>query len=316
MQWLRESGGYLQWFIGTVTFAYAAYLLRVWLIARRINATTKGLYIKFLIRIAYVGLIIVAILGPLYGVVEQEATISGKDIWVLMDISASMEAADVPPSRLDRAKSFVADLAAAQPGNRIGIIAFSTEAFVQCPLTSDKEALNLFLQTLSPAIMPEQGSNMEAPLTVLADVLEQDTNFRNTTARCALLISDGETEADVNKPAARLIAMRVPIFVLGVGTLDGAPLPRKRKAGEEPPISVLQPTFLKNLAEACHGEYFWLNPTENPLEAVLAEISKVKSKLFVAQTVQLGANKYHFALALALLLMVFDVVFTIGVIKW
>ena len=316
MQWLRESGGYLHWLIGTVTLAYAAYLLRVWLIARRLNASTKGLYIKFLLRIAYVGLIIVALLGPLYGVVEQEATLSGKDIWVLMDISASMEAADVPPSRLERAKSFVADLATAQPGNRIGIIAFSTEAFVQCPLTSDREALNLFLQTLSPAIMPEQGSNLEAPLTVLADVMEQDTAFKQTTAQCALLISDGETEADVNKPAARLMAMRLPIFVLGVGTTEGAPLPRKRKAGEESPITVLQPTFLKSLAEACRGEYFWLSPTENPLEAVLTEISKVKSKLFVAQTVQLGANKYHFALALALLLMVFDVVFTIGVIKW
>ncbi|MFY8034864.1 MAG: vWA domain-containing protein [Flexibacteraceae bacterium] len=316
MQWLREIGPYFQWLVGACTIAYAAYLIRVLLIARKLNATTKGLYIKFLLRICYIGLIMVAIIGPLYGVVEQQATVSGKDIWVMLDISASMEATDVPPNRLDRAKQFLSDLAALAPNNRIGLIGFSTEAFVHCPLTNDKEALQLFLQTLSPQMMPQQGSDLVAPLTVLAEVLEQDTSKGLNTAQCALLITDGETDADLNPIAKRLVAQNVPLLVLGVGTEAGASLPRKREVGKDAPISSLNPILLSSLASACKGNYYHLDGVTNPLQAVNERIAQVQGKLFMAQTVQLGANKYHFALVMALVLMIIDVVFTIGVIKW
>jgi Ca-activated chloride channel family protein len=316
MQWLREIGPYFQWLVGACTLAYAAYLIRVMLIAKKLNATTKGLYIKFLLRILYITLIMVAIVGPLFGVVEQQATISGKDVWVLLDISASMEATDVPPSRLERAKLFIKELAELSPNNRLGIIAFSTEAFVQCPLTNDKEALLLFLQTLSPQIMPQQGSDLVAPLGLLADVVEKDTNKNMGTAQCALLITDGETDADLNPIARRLLAQNIPLLVVGVGTEAGAPLPKKRELGQEPPISNLNPILLNSLAAACNGSYYHLDGLENPLENVNTRINQMQGKLFMAQTVQLGANKYHFALVMALILMVIDVVFTIGVIKW
>lgn len=164
-----------------------------------------------------------ALVRPRWGFHWEDIKRRGVDIMVAVDVSKSMLARDIPPSRLERAKRKVEDLVKMLEGDRIGLIAFAGASFVQCPLTLDYGAFSMFLDYLSPDLIPVPG-------TAIGDAVRKGVesfNRRERTAKALILITDGEDHGSKPLEAAELAKKEgVRIFTIGIGQEDaGAPIP-------------------------------------------------------------------------------------------
>lgn len=138
---------------------YLSFIWRVVSTTRRLGLSAKRVFIKAILRTIYFGLIITALLGPSFGDTSREIKTVGKDIFICIDLSQSMNATDVQPSRLEKVKFELKNIVEAFNSDRIGLIMFSSEAYMQCPLTYDNNALNLFIQTLNTDMVPNFGTD-------------------------------------------------------------------------------------------------------------------------------------------------------------
>ena len=171
-------------------------------------------------------LIIVALLGPSFGETTKEVKSEGKDIYLAVDLSQSMNAFDIQPTRLEKVKFELKKIVESFSSDRIGLIIFSSEAFVQCPLTYDQSALNLFINTLNTSLVPNAGTDFGAPLNMALDKIDEiETAVTQQKAKIILMISDGEDFGDQTEEAAeKVVQSGVQLFALGVGTEVGSKL--------------------------------------------------------------------------------------------
>jgi Ca-activated chloride channel family protein len=175
---------------------------------------------------------------------------------VVLDLSRSMLAADLPPSRLERARYKVADILSQSREGQTGLVVFAGDAFVVAPLTSDTDTIQALLPPLEPALMPVQGSRVDLALQLAGDLLRQAGLGRGEV----LLVTDGFTDTEALDVARELDAGGYRVSVLGVGTGDGAPLPDGRggylrDAQGEIVVPGLEPSALRALAAAGGGRY-------------------------------------------------------------
>jgi Ca-activated chloride channel homolog len=169
-------------------------------------------------------LLLVAAAGPQCGERTEIVKRSGIDLVVALDASTSMLARDVKPSRLERAKVEVAALLDRLRGDRVGLVVFAGESFVQCPLTTDYSAAKLFLRAVDPAAMPQQGTAIAAALQEARRVL--DGGARGSAGRAVLLITDGEdNQGEAADAAKELGDAGVRVYAVAVGSEAGEPIP-------------------------------------------------------------------------------------------
>ena len=169
-------------------------------------------------------LLLVAAAGPQCGERTEIVKRSGIDLVVALDASTSMLARDVKPSRLERAKVEVSALLDRLHGDRVGLVVFAGEAFVQCPLTTDYSAAKLFLRAVDPAAMPQQGTAIAGALHEARRVLEG--GGRGGAARAVLLITDGEdNEGEALDAARELGDAGLRVYAVAVGSEEGEPIP-------------------------------------------------------------------------------------------
>ncbi|MCC6333136.1 MAG: VWA domain-containing protein [Myxococcales bacterium] len=215
---------------------------------------------------AGLALLALAWAGPLLGESQQKVTRRGIDLVVALDASRSMLASDVAPSRLLAARAAVEQLVDRLGGDRVGVVAFARDAFVQAPLTTDYDAARLYLRAVDPLQMQQGG-------TALAGALEQAGGMFERAAesgrdRAVLLVSDGEDwGGGAVEEAKQLASQGVRVFTLGVGTTQGAPVPvldaRGRLTGYEkdaqgaPVVTRPNPQALAAIAAAGNGEAFF-----------------------------------------------------------
>jgi len=175
-------------------------------------------------------LLFIAAAGPQCGERTELVKRNGIDLVVALDASSSMLARDVKPSRLDRAKLELTALLDRLKGDRVGLVVFAGEAFVQCPLTTDYSAARLFLRAVEPGAMPQQGTAIASALYEAKRVL--DGGSRGAAARAVLLITDGEDQqGDALKAASELGDSGIRIYAVPVGTEAGEPIPITDKNG-------------------------------------------------------------------------------------
>ena len=167
--------------------------------------------------------ICLALSGPQYGYKWQTIEQKGVDIIVAIDLSRSMLATDIQPTRLDRAKREIYDLLAMLKGDRMGLVAFAGTAFLQCPLTLDYEAFNIFLNSLTPDSMPVGGTDISGAITASLSAFDLNT----ASQKAIILITDGENtgKADPMEAAESARKAGVKLFCIGVGSDEGVPLP-------------------------------------------------------------------------------------------
>ncbi len=197
VSWYRAFGTTEIILIALFAVFYGLYLYRVVQIARTLNTSFSNIFIKLVLRIILFALLIIALLGPSFGSSKKEVQSAGKDIMLCVDLSKSMDAFDITPTRLEKVKYELKKIVQAFNSDRIGIIIFSAEAFMQCPLTYDQNALNLFIETMNTNLVPSGGTDFGPPLRMAVEKLEQDNSTRTqTTSKIILFISDGEDFGD------------------------------------------------------------------------------------------------------------------------
>jgi Ca-activated chloride channel family protein len=172
--------------------------------------------------------ILVALCRPQYGFQWEEVKRKGVDILVAMDVSSSMLAKDVDPNRLERARREVIDLLALLQGDRIGLIAFAGIPYLQCPLTLDYGAMELFMNYLDTDLIPVPGTAIADAIRLATDVFQK----RQSKTKALILITDGEDHGGDPVAAAKEAKRSgVKIFTIGIGKEGGAPIPAASGGG-------------------------------------------------------------------------------------
>ncbi len=216
-------------------------------------------------------LLLVAAARPWWGTVSTRYTSSGRDIMTLFDVSRSMLATDVAPSRLQHAQYLLKELVNANPGDRFGLVAFAGESFLECPLTSDRVSFLQYVDELSPESIPVGGTNLERALRTADEAFRaSEGNFR-----AVLLFTDGdELDGRSERAAAALREKRIPLFVCGLGD-PGVPalVPEpgggfKRDSSGELVRTRLAEDTLRKLAAGTGGIYVRSTALESGFDAI------------------------------------------------
>lgn len=266
--------------------------------------------------VAVLGLAL-ALAGPRYGTQLREVQQEGLDVIVALDISESMRAEDVAPSRLEKAKyeidAFLDDLA----GSRVGLVVFAGEAFLQCPLTSDFGAVRLFLDAAEPSLIPTQGTDFGQALRVAAqafDVADGNLDGGEARARALLVISDGENHEGGFRPTlTSLEDQGVAIFAAGVGSAEGAPIPvmrQNRRVGYKTDRSgrtvqsQLNEESLRDLVAG--GAYYRIDRTASDLSEITTALGRLDRGSVASEQFETFAEQYQWPLAFALLLLIIE----------
>ena len=186
-----------------------------------LTRSESGRLIKIFLFLLGLTFLVLALMEPKWGYTWEEMKREGRDIIVAVDVSRSMLAQDIAPSRLERAKRAILDLMQIMQGDRIGLVAFAGSAFVQCPLTLDYGAAKMFLSELDPSLIPKGGTQIGE--AIIKSVNAFEGNERNT--RALILITDGENlQGDLDNAIKMAKEKGVKIFCIGIGTPSGSPI--------------------------------------------------------------------------------------------
>ena len=318
--WYRGFGITEIIFTALFVALYAFYIFRVVTIARALKTSFAAIFIKVGIRTVMFALLIVALLGPSFGSSKQEVKSIGKDIMICIDLSKSMDAFDIQPTRLEKIKFEMKKVVEAFNSDRIGIIIFSGEAFMQCPLTYDQNALNIFIDALNTNLVPGSGTDFGPPLTMAMKKMEEDNSRSDAKSKIIILISDGEDFGEDTADAAQEIEDEdIKLFTLGIGTEKGGQIRsgsgfKTDKSGNVV-ISKLNSTSLMALASRTGGKYFEINETRNDVSRLINTIGKIEGELMDARMMDVTANRYFYFLIVALGLLVLDVLLNIKTVR-
>jgi Ca-activated chloride channel family protein len=292
-------------------------------IAATLKVNTAAIVIKLLIRSLYLSLIILALMGPLFGEVQKEVKAVGRDIFICVDLSESMNANDISPSRLSRLKYALKTLSSSLKGDRIGLIIFSNEAFMQCPLTFDQGALQLFIETMNTDLLPSSGTDFGPPLDLAMKKLmnEDGGTPGKKLARLILLISDGEDFGEETEQAMEKVKENgIRLLTLGIGTQAGGKIPSSQGGYLNDDegnvvISKLEDASLRKLADDTGGGYFEITDDKSELDALINSIKKFEGTVRESRTFDVSTNKYMYPLLLAMVLILFDLLIKIRIIR-
>ncbi|MEE3112481.1 MAG: VWA domain-containing protein [Bacteroidota bacterium] len=321
MEYIKEFGFIEILLILTFIIFYLIYIVRLLRINSSISVSFKGVITKIIFRSTYFFLMIIALLGPSFGNSKKEIKVIGKDIMIAIDLSESMNANDIQPSRLEKIKFELKKIIDEFNSDRIGIIMFSNEAYIQCPLTYDKNALNLFIETLNTGLVPNSGTDFGPPLDLSLDKLLADKIQKNDKSKIIILISDGEDFGEnTYEIVDKIKESSIKLFTVGIGTAQGTRITlrnglfKKDKDGKEV-ITKLNSTSLKKIANETKGKYFEISNQINQINGMIYEIKEIKGDLIDSKFMDVTKNKYFYFLFVALILMSMDFLFNFKIIK-
>jgi len=290
-------------------------------ISKAYQVSVGAIIFKILIRSSYFALFIIALLGPTFGDSKREVKSIGKDIFIAIDLSQSMNAFDIAPSRLKKIKFEMKNIIDAFSSDRIGIIMFSNEAFLQSPLTYDKNALELFIETLNTSLVPNSGTDFGPPLEMALEKFEKEkTTASQVKSKIIVLISDGEDFGEkTDEIAEKVESAGIKLFTLGIGTEQGSKIPgrtgyKKDLIGQDV-VTKLIPKSLKKLASQTEGKYFEINDSRNDVNRLINTIDQIEGELRDAKTLDVGQNRYYIFLWVALGLICLDLLLTLRIVK-
>ena len=304
-------------------FFYLLYLYRVYTVTQKLKNNSFGAVItKLTIRTLYFSLMIFALLAPSFGEVKKEIKTVGKDIYFAVDLSLSMDAIDIQPSRLEKLKFELKKITNAFSSDRLGLIVFSSDAFLQCPLTFDNAATNLFVNSLNTGLVSNAGTDFAPPLQMALKRLDipDDKKSVKKNAKIIILISDGEDFGEETEAVANEIKEAgIKLFTLGIGTKKGGKIPKgyqfKRDKVDNDVITKLDAKPLRKLSDLTDGKYFEVSDKKNDISRLISAINSIEGELRNTKKVDVSANKYHYFLFVAFILIVIDVLLTLKVIK-
>jgi Ca-activated chloride channel family protein len=262
--------------------------------------------IKALLLLAAVLLLLLALARPQFGTRVETVKREGQDIFVALDVSLSMLAEDIRPSRLEKAKREVSQLIDRLEGDRIGLIAFAGEAFVQCPLTLDYGAARLFLSAMDPELIPVPGTAIGEAIRKAGDSFSSE----DQKSKVLIIITDGEDHlGGISKTVQEAAEAGMIIYTIGIGTQQGVPIPEssggrsgsfKKDRQGQVVLTRLNEGALREIAESTGGEHFRVTASATELDQIYAAVSGLEKKELSARQVTLFDEKFQPLLGLAL----------------
>ena len=234
--------------------------------------------VKFVLQLVAISLLIVMMARPQMGSKISHDKRKGIETIICLDISNSMLAQDVAPSRLDKSKMLIENLVDNFNNDKIGLIVFAGDAFVQLPITSDYVSAKMFLQNITPSLIQTQGTNIGAAIDLATKSFTQQDNV----GRAIIVITDGENhEPGAQEAAAAAYKKGINVFILGIGDTKGAPIPMgdgsylKDNAGNTV-MTAVNEQMCKDLAQAGKGEYIHVDNTGDAEKALNDDITKLQ----------------------------------------
>lgn len=276
------------------------------------NVSFKLPVVKFvLLSLAFVFLLL-GLANLQYGTTMEEAKKEGVDLMIALDVSNSMLAEDLSPNRLERAKRAIYQLIEKLQNDRLGIIVFAGESFVQLPITTDYSSAKLFLETIGTDIVPTQGTAIGSAI----DLAMESFDFETTTSKAIIVITDGENhEDDAVQAAQNAVELDVSVHTIGMGSEQGAPLPiykggkqvgfRTDNSGNSV-VSKLDETMLKQIATAGNGTYVRATNANAGLGIIMNEIGKMEKKEFDSKVFKNYESRFQIFLIIALVLLLVE----------
>jgi Ca-activated chloride channel family protein len=257
-----------------------------------------------------IAFVVVALTNPQWGTRRENVKRKGVDTFIALDISRSMLATDVPPSRLDRAKRFGQLLIDELAGNRIGLIYFAGNAYLQMPLTTDFAAAQLFLRAASPDLAPTHGTAIGAAID---QALQSFRAGDPQHSKVLIVLTDGESHDAIAPAKADEAAQRgLLIFTVGIGTAQGSFIPLDygdrqdylRDQSGNPVLSRLDEPLLRALAQSARGSYYHLDAgAKNILAALKTSIDSIEQRTFEQRAYTDFESYFQYFLAIGILLL-------------
>ena len=269
--------------------------------------------LKVLLIVFALAALVVGLVNPKIGSQLETVKREGVDIVFAVDVSKSMEAEDIAPSRLEKSKQLVRQIIGNLGSDRVGIIAYAGSAFPQLPITTDYGSAEMFLESLNTDMISSQG-------TAIGDAIDLATGFfddNQQTNRVMFILSDGEDHGGNIEDMARQAAEAgIRIYTIGVGTTKGGPIPIKRNGviqnykkdnQGETVITKLDPAILQEIAEEANGEYIDGSVTAEVTEKVQEELLTIEKTEFEAKQFADYKSQFQWFVGLAILLLLLDV---------
>lgn len=233
---------------------------------------------KFWLLIAALALLIVMLARPQMGSKVSNDKRNGIETIIALDISNSMLAQDVAPSRLQKSKMMVENLVDNFTNDKIGLVVFAGDAFVQLPITSDYVSAKMFLQSIDPSLIGTQGTDMARAINLAASSFTQQQGV----GRAIILITDGEDHEGGAEEAAKAARKKgINVFILGIGSIKGAPIPLGqgeylKDASGTVVMSALNELMCRKVAQAGSGTYIHVDNSSDAQEKLNSELSKLQ----------------------------------------
>jgi len=266
--------------------------------------------------------LIIAIANPQSGSKLEEVKREGVDLIIALDVSNSMRAEDLSPNRLENAKLAISRLIANLHDDRIGLIIFAGQAYVQLPITTDYEAAKLFLENINSDMISTQGTAIGTAI----DLAVSSFDAKSGNSKAIIVITDGENhEDDAIKAAETAAGKGIVVHTVGMGSENGAPIPvyqngqqsgfRKDNSGTTV-ITRLDENNLKQIAASGRGTYVRANNSQAGISLIFDQINKMQKKEFGTKIYTDYDDHFQFFLLLALVFFVLEFLINERISKW
>ena len=315
MNWLYPLSRTEICFIALFLGIYALYIWRTFRLARQLQTSAWGVIPKFFLRGSYLTLLIIALLGPSFGDAEGDVATTGHDTFLIVDISRSMDANDVVPTRLERIKYDIQQLYDTLPAHRFGMVLAGAEPLLLSPLTADQDALSQFIRDVRTTINPAGDADLCSAIQFAHQKLLADSSTRQRV-RAIVLISDGENAAPCAQSVLTPLRLQnIPLITVGVGTETGSSIRKGngfvRDDDQQIVRTRLNRTYLQDLARDGRGQYIEADANGRYVNELADLLRSLRGGIMDQQRVAVSANKYYYFLLAALGLLLLDLLTTI-----
>ena len=264
----------------------------------------------YLLMLAFVALVF-ALARPQNGMKEQTIKRQGIEVMVALDVSNSMLAEDIAPSRLDKAKQVLSKLIDQMVDDKVGLVVFAGDAYIQLPITCDYVSAKMFLNKITPDVIATQGTAIGAAINTSIRAFGAE---QSEASRAIILITDGENhEDDAIGAAQRAKELGIKCYVMGIGKPEGSPIPvtygsndfRRDRAGNVV-VSKLNEEMCQQIAQVSNGLYVRCDNSNTALKTLEKELNKLATSEFETTIYAEYNEQYQSFVFIALLLLLID----------
>lgn len=276
---------------------------------------TRLRHLPFWFRLLGLGFLIIALARPREGFTENEISGDGIDIVMCFDISGSMMEKDILPNRLEASKELAQEFVSKRPGDRIGVVIFSSQSFTLCPITTDHNTVRSQVGNIASGYLQDEGTAIGSGLATSIDRLRQT----DSKSKVIILLTDGVDfggviPPDIAREMAKLYGVKV--YTIGIGSEKEIEVPVQTPFGTVTQKKKLEYNegLLKSLATETGGQYFHA-PTKEKLEGVYDSIDKLEKSRVEVKTYQRYTERYHLPLAIGMALVMLELMLRLTIFK-